>query len=88
MVKENKENVFNKENIFNKNLDLAIENTAEYFYYTDMKPEEASTRMLLSTLINSETSDMVKDDLKLAKQKIREAHLILIDLKQLLAMFD
>jgi len=78
----------NKKDIFNKRLDLAIESTAEYFDYTDMEPEEAPTRMLLSNLISSEASDMVKDDLKLAKQKIREAHLILIDLKQLLAMFD
>jgi hypothetical protein len=72
-----------------KNIDLVIDKTAEYFDLIDMPREQAPARNILNNLINNkEQNDYINREYRLVQDKIKEANLLMRDIKERLMMFD
>lgn len=78
----------NEQEIFYKRLKLILDKTGWYMDLTDINEDTVPARNLIDYMLCEDCGIPVKEDLKLAQQKIREANLILKDLEYKLAMFD
>lgn len=70
----------------NEKLQYCIEQTAKYIDATDRTWEEMPIRNILTQI--SEIVPGYKNDIELVEQKIREANLILSELKQFFEIFN
>lgn len=87
-MSEQKHGTQNEQDMFYNKLSRILELTDNPTGETDMDISNATARDLLSNLINGEASDSVKEDLKVAYDKIKEAHLWLKNLAEILARYD